>query len=230
MTFTLIGSNNQSIWGSKVTTTQETGNGVAYYDFEDSANPGTDGVGTVGNADVIGGTIVADSERGNVLSFDGVDDYVKLPSKSIKYSGYTIMMWVKSTNVTVWERVFDLGDDSNNSMFFTTSAYMSGYRFAMQVGGTGENQISGSAPMTKDTWTHVALTINKTSKRATLYIGGTKIGTVILPGLPNVFSGSACYLGRSQYSADAYFTGYMDDVYIFDDELSQDKVKEYMNK
>lgn len=231
MTFSLIGTNNQSIWGSKVKSSAgETGNMVGHYTFDDSANAGKDSAGKIGTATVNGCTVVNDSSRGKVLSFDGKDDYVKLPVKAANYSGYTIMMWVNSTNAEMWERVFDLGSDADNSMFFTSYAYNSGYRFAMQVNGKGENQISHTSALTKGKWTHVALTINKSTKRATLYVNGTKAGTVIVSNLPNVFNGNANYLGKSQYSSDPYFKGYMDDVYMFDYELSETKVKEYMNK
>ena len=47
---------------------------------------------------------------------------------------------------------------------------------------------------------------------------------------PNSYSGNKNYLGRSQFSADPYFKGYMDNVYIFDYALSASEVKTYMNK
>ena len=99
MTFTLIGSNNIAIWGSKAQAeVAETGNMIASYKFEDTASLGKDTVGTVGNATVNGCTTYSDSTRGNVLSFDGTNDYVKLPAAATKnMKGYTIMMWIKPT-------------------------------------------------------------------------------------------------------------------------------------
>ena len=43
---------------------------------------------------------------------------------------------------------------------------------------------------------------------------------------PNSYTGRKNYLGRSQFSADPYFSGYMDDVLIFDYALTKEEIKE----
>ncbi len=230
MTFSLIGKNNLAIWGSKVTAdAAETGKIVAEYKFDDSASAGKDSVGTVGNATVNGATVVDDATRGKVLSFDGTDDFVQLPAAASEFKGYTIMMWVKSTNANMWERVFDLGDNTDNNMFFTSYAYASGFRFAQKYNGGTETMVSGDSALPKNTWTHVAVTVNSTSKRATVYINGERVGSTILSVLPEKFSGSTNYLGKSHYD-DPYFAGYMDDVRIFNYALSEAEVNTYKNK
>jgi len=231
MTFSLIGSNNLAIWGSKIEAeAAETGKQVAEYNFNDSANAGKDSVGTVGNATINGCTVVTDSIRGSVLSFDGYDDYVKLPAAASEYKGYTIMMWVKSTNAAMWERVFDLGDGMANNFFFTTYAYASGFRVAHKYNDSTENMVSGTSALTKNTWTHVAVTISASTKRTILYVNGQRIGSTVIDAWLESFSGSANYLGKSQYSTDPYFNGFMDDVRIFNYALSEKEVTTYMNK
>ncbi len=230
MTFSVIGSNNIALWGSRIgdVTAPETGKQIAAYKFENAASLGKDTIGTIGTASVYGCTFYTDSVRGNVLAFDGKNDYVQLSSKATEYDSYTIMMWYKSTSSSLWQRIFDLGDNSASSMFLTAYAYDAGIRFAQQINGDGEKQVNGSTTAL-NTWTHVAVTVNGKSNNATLYINGSRVGTVTLSALPEDYAGTANYLGKSQYD-DPYFAGYMDDVYIFDYALSANEVKSYMNK
>lgn len=225
MTFSVIGSNNIALWGSRVgaVVAAETGNQVAAYTFDNTGALGKDTIGTVGSATIYGCTTYTDSERGKVLAFDGVDDYVQLNAKATEYDSYTIMMWFKSTSDATWQRLIDLGDSSSSSMFVTTHAWEAGLRFAQQINGDGEKQINTSST-TLNQWTHVAITVSGSSKNATMYVNGVRVGGVTLSAVPSDYAGTANYLGKSQYD-DPYFQGYMDDVMIFDYALSTDEIK-----
>ena len=225
MTFSVIGSNNIALWGSRTgaVVAQEKGNQVAEYNFDSTSELGKDNVGKVGAATIIGCTAYNDSVRGNVLAFDGIDDYVQLSSKATDYDSYTIMLWFRSTSDATWQRLIDLGNNSNSSMFITTHAWDAGLRFAQQINGDGEKQINASST-TLNQWTHVAITINGKTKNATMYVNGVRVGGGVLSALPSDYAGTANYLGKSQYD-DPYFKGYMDDVMIFDYALSTDEIK-----
>ena len=114
-------------------------------------------------------------------------------------------------------------------MFFTLKAYGSGFRFAYKYNNASENQISGASAISTNKWTHVAVTISASSKKAILYVDGTRVGSVILDAYLSSFSGTQNYLGKSQYD-DPYFKGYMDNVYIFNYALSAGEITTYMNK
>ncbi len=230
MTFTLIGSNNLAIWGSKVDVVTETGKLVGSYTFEDTSNLGKDSTGSVGNATVSGCVSATDATRGKVLSFDGSNDYVTLPSAATKHDGYTVMMWFKPTADTMWTRVFDFGDSDTKYMFFTLKSASNAVRFAQTVNGNTSEAIIDGSSISANTWTHVAVTVSASNKKATMYINGKKVGTTTLTAYPNSYSGNKNYLGRSQFDADPYFKGYMDNVYIFDYALSDSEVTSYMNK
>lgn len=232
MTFTLIGSDNIALWGSKdnIGDVADEGKIIATYDFSDSTNVGKDSTGVVGDATAYGDiTTVEDGERGTVLSFDGVDDYLELPKTVVGYDGYTIMMWFKSTSSPAWERLFDIGDDTFTNMFLTTDNNAGKLKFAYVLDGDDEIAIEGDKVSNKK-WTHVALTINSTTKKATLYVNGEKVGRTVLTEATESFLGQASYIGKSRYTADPLFTGCMDDIYIFDYALTEEEVQEYMNK
>ena len=217
------------VYGAESTEAPETGNVVGGYDFEDTATPGKDIVGTVGDATVNGGEITTDAERGNVLKLDGVDDFVKLPEQATAYKGYTIMMWFKASELQMWQRVFDLGDDNRNYMFLSPMAATNKLRFAQTMSDDGEKMINGDT-VKRDDWVHVAITISGTSKRTTMYVDGEKVGSTVLSVWPEEYLGTSNYIGKSQFVADPYFEGCVDDVYIFDYALSKDEVNSYMNK
>ncbi len=231
MTFSLIGDNNLAIWGSKMGAPEapETGNVVATYDFEDTTVLGKDTIGTVGDATVNGCGLVDDAERGNVLKFDGIDDFVQLPSEATDYTGYTFMLWFKATDIEMWQRVFDLGDNDGSYMFLSPMASTNKLRFAQTLHSDGEKMINGDS-VALNKWIHVAVTVSKTSKKTTMYVNGEKIGSTVLSAWPEEYFGKSNYIGKSQFEADPYFNGYVDDVYIFDYALSKDEVISYMNK
>ena len=140
------------------------------------------------------------------------------------------MMWFKPTADTMWTRVFDFGDSDTKYMFFTLKSASNAVRFAQTVNGNTSEAIIDGSSISANTWTHVAVTVSASNKKATMYINGKKVGTTTLTAYPNSYSGNKNYLGRSQFDADPYFKGYMDNVYIFDYALSDSEVTSYMNK
>lgn len=200
---------------------------TAYYSF-DGTRAGVDySQGTKYNASVYGAAIVEDSERGTVLKFDGTNDYIKLDSKVTATESLTFSAWVKSDGSGIWSRIFDLGDDQNNSMFLTASCG-TGMRVAMKANSGAEDMITASEPLASGKWQHVAVTHNGATKETKLYLNGKLVGTTTVDVALNSFGGKANYIGKSQYSADPYFAGSIDDICIFNCELTEAEIKEYM--
>jgi hypothetical protein len=136
------------------------------------------------------------------------------------------MMWFKASDNRMWTRVFDFGDSDQKYMFFTLHSATGNSRFAQTVNGNNAEALIEGSAIGLSRWNHVALTVSAQSKKATLYINGVQAGSVVMSAYPNSYSGNKNYLGRSQFSADPYFAGYMDDVMIFDYALSKEEIKE----
>ena len=62
------------------------------------------------------------------------------------------------------------------------------------------------------TWTHLAVTFN--GETATLYVNGLPVASGSSPRLSPMFSQPFCYLGRSMWNPDAYFSGRIDNFRI----------------
>ncbi len=65
--------------------------------------------------------LFADDDFGNCLDFDGVDDFVSIPSNSaLDNPQFTVEFWVKLDNPGEWEGLIDKGRNSDSDWFFLT--------------------------------------------------------------------------------------------------------------
>jgi hypothetical protein len=112
-------------------------------------------------------------------------------------------------------------------MFLTPQNGSTGaVRFAITTSGNGaEQQITGSSALPTGVWTHVAVT--KSGNTGTLYVNGSVVGTNNAMTLSPSSLGSTNqnWLGRSQYSADPYLNGRIDDFRIYNRALSASEVQ-----
>jgi len=121
--------------------------------------------------------------------------------------------------------VFDFGTGTGDYMFLTLNAGGGPLRFAITTsGGGGEQQINGTGELPLNTWSHVAVTLSGTT--GTLYVNGTAVGTnndmTLTPA--DLGDTNQNWIGRSQYPADPYLDGAVDDFQIYDSALTAAQV------
>jgi hypothetical protein len=202
------------------------------------ADPGTTGLvalyamdGTVQDSSGKGnnGTLKGDGSydvgyAGQALVFNGINTYVELPLG-------TLMTSLTNTTVAThvhfgggsgsWQRLFDFGSGTNAYMFLCPRQGTSGnMRFAIRTAATGEQIVDSPKVMTEG-WHHTAVTLDSATMRISLYLDGDLVAsgpTVLLP--KDIGNTTQNWLGRSQYIADAYFLGSIDDFRIYDRVLS----------
>ena len=172
---------------------------------------------------------------GTALRYDGAQqDYTTLPAGIVSsLSGdYTIEFWVywqgvgsgpgDSTNINVqpnFQRVFDFGNNTNEWMWFTPSTDFGtfGATFAISTtGGPGAQFVQSSAKLPLNTWSHVAIVMVNSTNTLNLYVNGVLMGTATGVTLRPDDLGSTTnnWLGRSQFAADPYFHGIIDEFRI----------------
>jgi hypothetical protein len=199
---------------------------VAYYkfdgDFKDSSVNKNDG-------EPNGASIITNPTRGQAASFDGINDYVRIPIGSVinSLTSSTFATWTNFSNAGgAWQRIFDFGKDPNVYMFLSPRTGTNGpMRFTITTqGNTAQSQLN--APSTLATgWHHVAVVINGVSKTMQLCLDGVVVTSATTTLLPtNLGNTTNNWLGRSQYAADAYLNGYLDDFRIYNRALSQGEV------
>ena len=165
---------------------------------------------------------------GNALSLCGNGEYVSLPNGLVSgLHDFTISAWVNPSANTAWSRVFDFGTGTNDYMFLTLNAGGGPLRFAITTtGGGGEQQINGTGTLPLNTWSHVAVTLS--GNTGTLYVNGQPVGTnpnmTLNPS--DLGSTNQNWIGRSQYPADPYLAGTVDDFQVYDRALSAAEISD----
>lgn len=198
-----------------------------YLPFDESA--GTTAADATGNGFngtlVNGGTWVA-GRQGNALAFDGVDDYLSLPSGLVSgLSDFSIAAWVWWDAARNWERVFDFGTGTGHYMFLSPRAGSGKVRFAITTNGSsGEEILEGTGALPTGQWVHVAVTLS--GKTGSLYVNGALANTNTAMWFAPFRLGNTTqnWLGRSQFSADPTFRGKIDDFQIHRGALSAAQV------
>jgi hypothetical protein len=157
-------------------------------------------------------------------------DYVDLPIGPLMATlgSSTITAWVNYSDAgEMWQRVFDFGDSTTSYMFLTTSAAMKGVaRLAIRTtDSTSESTVTASGAMAPG-WHPLAVAIDATTMTVQLYIDGVLAASGSTTTLPrDLGSTTQNWLGRSQFAADAYFQGDIDELRIYDRTLSVGEIR-----
>ncbi len=211
---------------------------VAYYPCE-SANAAVlpDESGNSKNATLANGSggtptgfTFAAGKVGNGVRLNSTDKaFLGLPKGIVSgLSQVTIATWVKMNAGTAFQRIFDFGMDTSTFMYLTNFA-SSGVRFRISH-SSGKNQIvETSTALAVGTWTHVTLTLGDDG--ISIFVDGNQVAQQA----PAVLRASDLgdternAIGRSQFAADPYFDGSIDDFRIYDRVLSASEIKNLAN-
>jgi len=165
------------------------------------------------------------------LSFNGISDYVDLPIGETlsAMTDITVSCWVDfaADQPGAWQRIFDFGTDPNAYMFLTPRVSDDGVmRFAMtNLDNTGEDMVNGNATLPAG-WHHVAVTISSSDMTMRLYMNGTLLDSATTRILPrDIGVADQSWLGRSQWTADAFFFGALDNFRIYDRALTEGEIR-----
>nr|MBP7949988.1 putative Ig domain-containing protein [Verrucomicrobiales bacterium] len=182
---------------------------TARYRFDGSL---TDDGGNGQDALRVGTPSFVSGRHGQAVQFDGVNDYLQLPESVGNSTDFTFAAWVYWNGGANWQRIFDLGDDTQHYLFLTTKAGSGGgTRFAITTGGGSGEQRLDAATFPTGVWTHVAVTLKGDTGK--LFINGAPSATNGSMSLnPDGIGVKFNYLGHSRYAADPNFNGRLDDV------------------
>lgn len=201
--------------------------GITEFTAEDSA----------GDADgMLMGVGAAFDGAGQVV-MDGVDGYVDLPNGMISALGdATFEVWgTFSGQGGAWQRLWDFGiktdgeEGSGNGLAYLFLCPRTGtagpIRFAIKSATGGETPILESgATMTPNEEQHIVVTYNYTAKIARLYVDGAQVAqgpvTYALSEIEDVNN----WLGRSNWTADAYYQGTLNEFRIWNGVMTDAEV------
>src|SRR3989344_6153082 len=203
---------------------------VARYTFD-----GGDAQDSAGNnhGTLNGATANTSGKYNGGITFDGVDDYVQVPSSSalnITGNQVTLMLWVNPSSGYSNQRGGVLkGPQTNGERYFLGVNY-DNYEpdFRIYAGGTQTRINTGHAgTVPANTWTHIAGTYDGNTMR--IYVNGAEVGSIAKSG--NIDSSSDLLLiGRRTLTDARFFAGSIDEVRIYNRALTQLEIQGEMGE
>lgn len=221
--------------GFRVARDSEPAGPVAYWSFDDLANPGHDDSGN-GNNGIVNGTVSADGICGKALNFDGQNDYVDVPDAPDlnPTSAITITAWFKADSFALgtysWPHIVDKSGNPDPTGYFM--AIVQVYQnnpcvgFAVEpVGGVPAGSDLGVPILTPGNWYFSAGVYDGSA--LTVYVGSAEqlplVATSANYSGNIVPSSNNLNIGRdASYpsSTNRFFHGAIDEVRIYDRALS----------
>ncbi|HNX89946.1 MAG TPA: BACON domain-containing carbohydrate-binding protein, partial [Paludibacteraceae bacterium] len=169
--------------------------------------------------------------QNNALSFDGTDDYVELGTLAASNPDFSqavsLTLWVKFNALAESEGMFDIGDNDGIRFFqFTYGGQTSlGYQAWSPVTGGSSVSLS-STQMVTGRWYHFAFT--EGNGYVKMYLDGMLVATNPTYSMPNNINRTGNVLGAYydyiKNLTKYYFNGVLDEVSLWNRELSQTEV------
>ncbi len=188
---------------------------------------------------VAGSTSVVTAEGGgSALDLAGGSGggYVTIPRGALEgATDLTVTARVRWDGVGgAWQRIFDLGTNTQRYLFATPSNGGGSLRTAVTTNGGGaEAQVTGYGPLRTGDWVTVTTTLDTTADRVTMYLDGVAVAsaaTTISAGqLLDASAPHAGYIGKSFYP-DPLLDGAVDDFRIYRSALTAGQVAELVGE
>ena len=144
---------------------------------------------------------------------------------------FSVGAWIKPADMnTWWQRVFDFGVGEGNSIFVTTLGETpnSGTTGTYRVDAFGAG-IDSPKKLTANEWAYITVTYDEASDILTLYLNGEAVGTATCTkNMAEAYSGTANYIGKSQYAADSLYNGLIDEMVIYNYAITADEIQKLM--
>ncbi|MCP4695457.1 MAG: DUF1566 domain-containing protein [Gammaproteobacteria bacterium] len=162
------------------------------------------------------------------LSFDGRDDYVKLPAAVWFKDDFTIEGWVYPRSYDNGPCMLDIGNDLNSdNIVFCLSENTTGKPFLdIHKSGVSKTQlISPTVVLPLNAWSHIAVTLS--GQTGLMYINGVQKAGNTSMNIPDSVVRHNAYIGWG--SNDSYANAIFDEVRIWGVARTQAEIQANMN-
>jgi hypothetical protein len=200
---------------------------VIYLPMDEGAGDTTADLSGNGNDGKLEGAEWVDGMFGKALEF-GDSSLVHIPASNslhgdIFKGDFTLLAWINPVNeVNTWGHIWrsvDGADGTQCTLFYNNTGYVS---WRGRVEDTwGERCANAAGMISAEEWTHVAVLGDGTDFR--IYINGEEAQTCLFEELDGNIADY--YLGFDDREWVEWFTGAIDDVYIFTRAMSEDEIK-----
>ncbi|MBI1923521.1 PKD domain-containing protein [Candidatus Poribacteria bacterium] len=202
---------------------------IAHWAFDEGGGATAGDSSGNGREGTVNGASWTTGILGGALSFDGVNDYVKIGSNvGLTAFPYTFSAWInyqgQGSGKHGW--ILSLGDITTDNVYFATAIestdkYMIVARNTKHQTGLGTSVAPG--------WHHVTGVFESdTSKK--LYVDGVLVGNLTVPVAFNS-AVNTVYVGARvvKVAPDLYFNGLIDDVRVYNRALNETEIQTLSN-
>lgn len=195
---------------------------AAYWKFEEGGGTSAADSRGANAGNLTNGPTWVSGKSGYALDFDGVDDYVVLPSVN-PTGAITVAAWVKSANSSDYSGRWQLVSKY--------SAYILGKNdggqicFIIHNGIDWQGETSNCYVPTPSEWHHFAGTYDSSSGLLQLYVDGGLKNYTSTSGTINADTGPIHLAHRESSPGTTYFAGTIDEVLIFSRVLSANEIR-----
>lgn len=176
---------------------------------------------TTGNP-VPGVTVELTPTLGKALAFNGDDHLFAEYDQNLLSSSWTVSFWVKIGDGNDGNAILDFGKAINKNWWFRTNT--AGQKKGVAVGIAGAELSHDFPDNSAGDWHYVAATHNSAS--LLLYVDGELVATKVAPYSTG---NSPLYMG-SLRDETKFFKGILDDVRLFNRQLSQTELQQFMRQ
>jgi len=196
---------------------------AAHYAFEDDLSESTGafaaGTTTGDRIDKAGGTIgYTEGKAGKAAVFDGASG-VRLPNGLIAGNAYSVAVWLKPEQLTMFTTTFFGARDNNNWVSLVPNGPVGGQTMVWSGSGRWYDGVTGMTIKTGE-WAHLAYTVDDGVLK--VYVNG--IEKFSGADFPDIFTTTNGSFSLAVNWWDAPYKGLMDELRIYDGALSAAEV------
>lgn len=171
------------------------------------------------------------TSTGNLILSSTNSNYISAGNGFANFtSGITCEFWAKfSSSAYTWERLMDFGTgQAANNIICCRYASSDSLWFEFYNGaGSSTMGFQATNAITNGSYAHYAFTANGTT--AVIYKNGLPHTSTSTSALPTNTTRTNCWIGRSNWGADSYFTGYIPVTKIYNRALTQSEILQNFN-
>ena len=163
--------------------------------------------------------------RAQAIDLDGTEDAVSLPAGIADTDERTVAAWVNWDGGGNWQRVFDFGNGTQE--YFFLSPKNGSNRMAFTIRKDGVEHTADATTLAIGQWVHLAAVFGGGQMR--LHVNGTQVATAASPLKPSDIRPASNFIGDSQFAADPFFNGRIEEFRVFNRALAAAEINAFRN-